>query len=128
MYKLLQSDAVTVDNFRLINEEIVEVTYKEDGAFARVNPNTNVVVAAFTICHARLKFYEVLEKLGDRAMYQDTDSVVFHTRPGDWEPPTGDYLDQLTDEVDPKDGNYVATFVTDGCKNYAYKQIQERRS
>ena len=121
VYKLLQSDAVTVDNIRLINEEIVEVTYKEDGAFARVNPNTNVVVAAFTTCHARLKLYEVLEKLGDRAMYQDTDSVVFHTRPGDWEPPTGDYLGQLTDEVDPKDGNYIATFVTGGCKNYAYK-------
>ena len=83
VYKLLQSDTVTVDNIRLINEEIVEVTYKEDGAFARVNPNTNVVVAAFTTCHARLKLYEVLEKLGDRAMYQDTDSVVFHTRPGD---------------------------------------------
>ena len=118
--KLLQSDTVTVDNIRL-NEEIVEVTYKEDGAFARVNPNTNVVVAAFTTCHARLKLYEVLEKLGDRALYQDTDSVVFQTRLGEWEPPTGDYLGQLTDEVDPKDGNYIATFVTGGCKNYAYK-------
>ena len=53
-------------------------------------------------------------------MYQDTDSVVFLTRSGEWEPPTGDYLGQLTDEVDPKDGNYIATFVTGGCKNYAY--------
>ena len=74
---LLQSDTVTVDNIRLINEEIVEVTYKEDGAFARVNPNTNVVVAAFTTCHARLKLYEVLEKLGDRALYQDTGNFQF---------------------------------------------------
>ena len=121
VHKLLQSDTVTVDNIRLINEEIVEVTYKEDGAFAKVNPNTNVVVAAFTTCHARLRLYEVLERLGDRAMYQDTDSVVFLTRPGEWEPLTGDYLGQLTDEVDPKDGNYIATFVTGGCKNYAYK-------
>ena len=76
VYKLLQSDTVTVDNIRLINEEIVEVTYKEDGAFSKVNPNTNDVVAAFTTCHARLKLYEVLEKLGYWAMYQDT---------GDWE-------------------------------------------
>ena len=73
VYKLLQS----IDNIRLINEEIVEVTYKEDGAFARVNPNTNVVVAAFTTCHARLKLYKVLEKLGDRVLYQDTGNFRF---------------------------------------------------
>ena len=72
VYKLLQSDTVTVDNIRLINEEIVEVTYKEEEAFVKVNPKTNVVVAAFTTCHARLKLYEVLEKLGHRSMYLDT--------------------------------------------------------
>ncbi|XP_072033428.1 uncharacterized protein [Amphiura filiformis] len=121
VYKLLTSDSVTVDNIRLINDEVIEVTYREDGNFARINPNTNVVIAAFTTCHARLKLYEVLEKLGDRAMYQDTDSVIFLTRPGEWEPPIGDYLGHLTDEVDPKDGNHISTFVTGGCKNYVYK-------
>ena len=44
-------------------------------------------------------------------MYQDTDSVVFLGRPRDWEPPIGDYLGELTDEIDPKDGNYIFTFV-----------------
>ncbi|XP_072039103.1 uncharacterized protein [Amphiura filiformis] len=120
VYKLLTSDSVTVDNIRLINDEVIEVTYKDDDAFARVNLNTNVVIAAFTTCHARLKLYEVLEKLGERAMYQDTDSVVFLSRPGDWEPTTGDYLGQLTDEVAPHDGNHISTFVTGGCKNYSY--------
>ena len=72
MYKLLKNDRVTVDNIRLINEEVIEVTFKDDENFAQVNPKTNVVIAAFTTCHARLKLYEVLEQLGDRAMYQDT--------------------------------------------------------
>ena len=72
VYKLLSDDTVTVSNIRLINEEIVEVTYKTEEAFVKVNPRTNVVIAAFTTCHARLKLYEVLEQLGDRAMYQDT--------------------------------------------------------
>ena len=120
VYKLLQSDTVTVENIRLINEEVIEVTYKDDERFARINPNTNVVIAAFTTCHARLKLYEVLEQLQDRVMYQDTDSVVFITRPGDSEPSTGDYLGQLTDEVAPNDGNHIVTFVTGGCKNYCY--------
>ncbi|XP_072051701.1 uncharacterized protein [Amphiura filiformis] len=121
VYKLLTSDSVTVDNIRLINDEVIEVTYREEGDFARINPNTNVVIAAFTTCHARLKLYEVLEKLGDRAMYQDTDSVIFLSRKKDWEPPTGDYLGLLSYVVDPKDGNHISTFVTGGCKTYVYK-------
>ena len=49
-----------------------------------------------------------------------TDSVVFFTRPGEWEPPTGDYLGQLTDEIAPNDGNHIVKFVSGGCKNYCY--------
>ncbi|XP_072043050.1 uncharacterized protein [Amphiura filiformis] len=73
VYKLLTSDSVTVDNIRLINDEVIEVTYREDGDFARINPNTNVVIAAFTTCHARLKLYEVLEKYFTR-----TNSSEYH--------------------------------------------------
>ena len=80
VYKLLTNDSITVDNIRLINEEVIEVTYKEEEAFAKVNPNTNVVIAAFTTCHARLKLYEVLEQLGDRVMYQDTGKCMILLR------------------------------------------------
>ena len=50
-----------------------------------------------------------------------TDSVIFTTQSGEWEPETGDYLGQQTDEIDPKDGNYIASFVSGGCKNYSMK-------
>jgi hypothetical protein len=33
----------------------------------------------------------------------------------------GEYLGDLTDEIDPKDGNYIVEFVSAGPKNYAYK-------
>lgn len=36
---------------------------------------TNVVIAAFTSCMARLKLFSVLKKLGRRTLYTDTDSV-----------------------------------------------------
>lgn len=51
-------------------------------------------------------------------MYCDTDSVVFTTTPGQWEPLLGDYLGDLTDEVS---GNTITNFVTGGPKNYAFR-------
>ena len=45
---------------------------------------------------------------------------MFLSRPGEWDPPTGDYLGQLTDEIAPHDGNHITAFVSGGCKNYSY--------
>ena len=44
---------------------------------------TNVVIAAFTTAHARLKLYSVLESLQTRVLYFDTDSVTFKSEPTD---------------------------------------------
>ena len=71
----------------------------------------NVVIAAFTTCHARLRLYNVLDRLQERVLYFDTDSIIYVSKPGEWEPPTGDYLGDLTDEIDPKDGQYIASFL-----------------
>ena len=58
----------------------------------------NVSIGAFTTAHARLKLYNVMDKLGDR-LYSDTDSLIFVSKDGDWEPPLGGYLGDLTDEI-----------------------------
>lgn len=34
-----------------------------------------------------------------RALYADTDSIIFVTAGGEWRPSLGDYLGDLTDEV-----------------------------
>ena len=65
-----------------------------------------------------MKLYSYLEQLGPRALYADTDSVVYTSRPGEWKPELGDYLGDLTDEVPD---NRIIEFVTGGPKNYAYK-------
>lgn len=56
-------------------------------------------------------------------MYCDTDSAVFTTAPGQWEPPLGDYLGDLTDEVPDSKApdNSITYFVTGGPKNYAFR-------
>ena len=77
-----------------------------------------MVIAAFTTAYARLKLYDVLDQLQDRALYYDTDSVIFVSQPGDPEPPTGPYLGELTDELK---GDHITTFISGGPKNYCYR-------
>ena len=46
-----------------------------------------------------------MDKLGDRLLYSDTDSIVFVSKDGDWEPSLGPYLGDLTDEIGG--GDYI---------------------
>ncbi|CAC5391674.1 unnamed protein product [Mytilus coruscus] len=82
---------------------------------------TNVVIAAYTTAQARLQFYKYFEKLDDRVLYCDTDSIIFASKPVDWRPMTGDYLSDLTDELP---NNNIDVFVSGGPKNYAFKLIK----
>ena len=52
---------------------------------------------------ARIKLYKVMRDLGRRVCYYDTDSVVYTVKEGEWEPPLGDHLGELTNELDDND-------------------------
>lgn len=69
-----------------------------------------MVIAAFTTKQARLELYSYLENLEERALYCDTDSIIFSSKPGDWIPDTGDYLGDLTDETT---NNSIECFITE---------------
>ena len=119
--QLLGSAKIEVDDLTFHNEHLCEAHYKTKSEFRQPNVNINVVIAAFTTAYARLKLYSVLEKVEPSAiMYGDTDSLVMIERPGEYLPPLGNYLGELTDEIDPKDG-FIQTFVSGGPKNYAMK-------
>ena len=79
--------------------------------------DTNVGFAAFTTCYARLILYGALHKVGNRAIYCDTDSLIyehFDNLPGI---STGDHLGEWTDECD---GDDIKEFVGVGPKTYSY--------
>lgn len=63
-----------------------------------------------------------MDRLGDRLLYSDTDSVIFVFRNGDWEPPLGDHLGELTSELDPD--NHITTFCASGPKSYAFETVK----
>jgi hypothetical protein len=117
-FDMMTSDQQKVKNVQFVNNESVKLEWVYNDDFVEPSARTNVIIAAYTTAQARLKLYSYLKPLGDRVLYCDTDSVVFTTTPGQWEPPLGDYLGDLTDEVP---GNNITHFVTGGPKNYAFK-------
>ena len=118
LYKLLDDDTLEVQNIRFCTDDVLEVVYAYKDDFILPNNRTNVFIAAFTTCWARLKLYSYLQKLGDRVLYYDTDSVIYHWKEDQTKLETGDYLGDLKDELN---GDYIEEFVSGGPKNYAYK-------
>ena len=117
-FDYLTSDEINVLDVDLVSDETIEIRYEYTDSFIKPDAKTNVVVAAFTTAYARLKLCNVLDMLQERVLYYDTDSVIFVSKPGEREPPTGPYLGQLTDELG---GDYITSFVSGGPKNYSYR-------
>ena len=116
-YHFVLSEQFEVSDARLVNDETVEVHYKSTDEFAEQDDKVNIVIAAFTTAYARLKLYDLLDLLQERVLYYDTDSVIYVHEPGKPDPPLGNYLGDLTDELN---GDYITTFISGGPKNYAY--------
>ena len=119
---MMTSDSQIIKNVRFVSKEMVHMDWIYLDYLVEVSGRANVVVAAYTTAQARLKLYEYLKNLNTRALYCDTDSVIFISKPGEWEPKRGDYLGEMTDELLDKNGeNSIRTFIGAGPKNYAFK-------
>jgi G:T-mismatch repair DNA endonuclease (very short patch repair protein) len=122
LFQLVMNPAVVVGNVTILNHERVLVSWERIEEDVLPLKTANVVVAAYTTAMARLELYKYLEQLGERVLYYDTDSVIFVSRENDWEPPIGDFLGDLTDEMahyGPE--SHITELVSAGPKNYAYK-------
>ncbi|XP_055351578.1 uncharacterized protein LOC129597903 [Paramacrobiotus metropolitanus] len=117
-YEMLFSGKHHVHSWDLFDDNVVQITYTKEDGFIEQNPNTNVVLAAFTTCWARLHLYQFMDMAQERLLYFDTDSIFFVSKPGWPDPPTGRFLGDLTDELKP--GQHITQFVSLGAKTYAY--------
>ena len=120
-FELLHTSEFEVCDARIVNENMVEVQYRNVEEFVEQNDKVNVVIAAFTTAYARLKLYDLLDLLQERVLYYDTDSVIYVHQPGKPDPPLGNYLGDLTDELN---GDYITSFASGGPKNYTYRTKQ----
>lgn len=122
LHELLLSPRHEVLNILPVNQEIVYVRYRlSEDALPTYGQNVNVVIAAYTTALARLQLYSYIEQLKERALYVDTDSVLFVSKPGMIEPSTGPLLGDLTNELIAYGENaYITSFVSGGPKFYAF--------
>ena len=118
LFELLYSDEFEVCDARLVNDDMIEVQFRNMKEFEDQNNKVNVVIAAFTTSYARLKLYDLLDLLQERVLYYDTDSVIYVHKQDKPNPPLGNYLGDLTNELD--DDDYITSFVSGGPKNYSY--------
>lgn len=111
MHELLNNPSVEVNDINTINDDMIVASWgytKEELPTANF---TSVAIAAYVTAQARLHLYSYLQFLGNRALYCDTDSVYFTECPADPKLEKGDFLGQLTDELDCWPGSYITEFV-----------------
>ncbi|XP_061190399.1 uncharacterized protein LOC133198307 [Saccostrea echinata] len=125
LYQSMVDPTVEIVDFQIVNDENLMLSTKRTSEEMCLPGHTNVFLASFTTCWARLQLYELLDRLQTRVLYWDTDSVIYTTKEGDWDPPVGDYLGELTNELE--EGDWITEFVCNGPKNYAYQTHNGKR-
>ncbi|XP_055389973.1 uncharacterized protein LOC129618958 [Condylostylus longicornis] len=122
LYEMLTNAAIEVCHILPINERNIVINWQYKEEVTESLSTVNVSIAAFTTAQARLKLYTYLEKLDNRVLYYDTDSIFYISREGEYEPHTGEFIGDMTNELESYgQGSYVTEFVSGGPKNYAYK-------
>ena len=87
--------------------------FKYQGAHSR-----NIALASMITSHARCRLWTELNKLGDRVLYHDTDSIIYEHRPDMYNIPEGKFLGEWECETG---GVPITHFVSTGPKCYSYK-------
>jgi hypothetical protein len=126
LVKLLSDQSREVTSIRVITKDVIQVSYKarsvEDLPMSR---DTNIFIAVTTTAWARMRLYEELDKVGSRAAYCDTDSIIYEKSANAEENlQTGPFLGQMTNEL--KVGEDIVEYCSGGPKNYAYRTNAEK--
>ncbi len=118
--KLMEDVTREVQGVGVINEKIVQVISKyADADYLPCSRDTNIFIAVATTAWARIRLYQEIEKVGERVLYCNTDSVIYEASENPKENlKLGSFLGEMTSELD--DDDYIIEFVSGGPKNYGY--------
>jgi hypothetical protein len=118
LYELMTSPGIEVTNLIFPNDDVAWISWKYTEDHVAAGKNVNVADAAYVTTLARLKLYEYLRELRESVLCCDTDSVIY-IQNIDEAPKlkTGDYLGDLTDEVEFGSGSFIEEFVLGGPKS-----------
>jgi len=90
-----------------------------DEEFNEGNNASNLAIAALTTSYARLRLLTMLRQLDERVLYYDTDSVIYTSTPGQWQPQLGSILGDWDDQLEAGE-THITSFVSLGPKTYSY--------
>ena len=123
LYSFLVTPGIEVTNLAFQSDDVFLISWKHKTEEHVPNlRHSNEVIGAYITAGDRIHLYRYLDWLGERAIYCDTDSVIY-IQPKD-EPnliETWDKLGDMTSEM--RSTKYVSEFVSGGSKNYAYTVI-----
>ena len=115
---MFEKSEFIVKDIHLPNENVAITYYENKKDLHWGSKQTNVVLASFVTCQARIKLFLELEKLGENVLYFDTDSIIYKKN-SIYEPKIGDYLGEFTNEIE--NNEEIVVFASAGPKNYTYK-------
>ena len=99
LYDFLTDQTKVIKDFHILDMGMVVMEYVQSKEFQEPDCKTNVIIASMCSAYACLKLWKIMNRLGSRVMYHDTDSVIYSSYWGQWKPPTGKYLCDLADEL-----------------------------
>lgn len=76
LMSVLTDESVDVTDFNIVRDDVLQIHYRNKEDFLQESNTTNIFIACFTTCWARLKLYDVLEKLDRRVLYFDTGKSI----------------------------------------------------
>jgi hypothetical protein len=113
--ELIVKDVIQVGEVDGMNmHEVVYMEAKEGEE--RINFNGSLAIGAMTTAQARLRLMKALHRVGKRALYCDTDSIVYVEKEGEDTIPLGNYFGDWTDDTK---GDPIVEFVALCPKTYA---------
>jgi hypothetical protein len=104
LYRFIAAADIEVCSMLLTNDKVVWIEWRYAKADSVPNlPHNNDVVGSFVTASARIHLYGYFDRLGDRALYCVTDSVIY-VQSKDRQPlvQTGDRLVAMTSELAKK--------------------------
>jgi hypothetical protein len=103
LYRFLETPGIEVATLLFAGDEVVWVAWRHsEETHVPTLRHTNEVIASFVTACARLHLYGYLDNLKDRAIYCDTDSVIYvQPTDGTAMEETGGCLGAMTSEQKP---------------------------
>ena len=122
LQQLVNDNTIEVTSLDFVDKNLARTTHRKTSEALTVLKNRNVIIASFVTAYAHLELFEVINKLGKRVLYYDTDSVIYIDS-GENTVEMGNYLGDLTNELEKEGCSeiWIEQFCSTGPKSYSYQ-------